>query len=417
MQRHLVVVGSGWAGYTLSHALNLSKFRVSVVSPQSNLAYTPLLASAACGLFDFRVAEEPIRKQHPNFSFIQAKALDVDFKKRKLLCEPAFDSLRSEHFGVNYDILVLAPGCEPNTFGTPGVAQHARFLRNVQDAMKVRHRLIEMIEMANLPVMTPKQIQDMLHIIIVGGGPTGIEMAAEISDLFEHDLAKLYPQLMDKMTIAIHDVAPKILGPFEEKLSEYATKSLKAKNVRIKTNSHITNVTPNIMTTKEDGDIPYGMLLWATGNKNVELVDKIQLAKSKEGLPRMLTDSRLRAKTPTGSVYDDVYAMGDAADVEGQMLPMTAEVATQKAEYLARTLNAGAQGQDAKPFSYATKGLITYTGSKDGVVQGDNKWTGYSAWVSWRSVNLFWPRSWRRKAMVIFGWLVNAIDGRDIARK
>lgn len=414
-KQNIVIVGTGFAGYHLAQTLDQRRYDLTVISPHSTSPYTPLLASAACGLFDFRLAEEPIRrKSRSDTRYFQASVLSVDFSSRQLNCVPAFDKLRQETFTLSYDILILAPGCRTNTFDTPGVSEHAFFLKNVRDATAVRNRLSDMLEIAALPTSTAEQQNSLLHVAIVGGGPTGIEMAAELSDLFDGDLAKLYPDIAGKWSIAVHDVAPQILAPYERSLSQYATTSLKDHRIEIKVDSHVTRVTADYIETQEDGRIPYGMLIWATGNRSVELVDSLPVSKPNHGLRRILTDKYLRVRHQDGTVLQNVYALGDAADVEQDTLPTTAEVAVQKAEYLARALNA--VGQPSKPFQYRQKAMITYTGDKDGVVQGKSEYTGYAAWLGWRIGNLGWTTSWRRKVMICMQWVWDWIDGREIAR-
>ena len=131
-----------------------------------------------------------------------------------------------------------------------------------------------------------------------------------------------------------------------------------------------------------------------------------------------MTDRWLRVlkagKEGGEEVVDGVYALGDAADIESHELPATAEVAVQKAEWLAKYVIAGGEG---KPFEYKQKALVAYIGRQDGVVDGKQDWTGASAWLAWRSGNLEWTRSWRRKVMMVLYWVMNKLDGREVARR
>jgi NADH:ubiquinone reductase (non-electrogenic) len=217
----LVIVGTGWSGYTLAHEIDTNKYDVTVISPESTTPYTPLLASAACGLFNFSLAEEPVRHKSKAIRFYQAWVTNVDFEKRVCVCRPAFDALSDRTFEVAYDHIVIAPGCTNQTFGTPGVKENAYFVRNVRDAMAVRSRLQDIVEMASLPGTSEAEQKALLHIIVVGGGPTGVEISAEMTDLIRDDFSMLYPDLEDKFSIAIHDVAPQILSVFDQKLSEH----------------------------------------------------------------------------------------------------------------------------------------------------------------------------------------------------
>lgn len=411
----LVIVGSGWGGYRLGYGVDHRKYDITLISPQNTSAVTPLLASAACGLFDPRLAHEPIRRKEFHAKYIKAYVVDIDFKAQLLTCQPAFDQLKDQRFQVPYDKVILSPGCRSNTFGIPGVAENAIFVRTVANANTVRSRLNDALEMASLPGTSEERQRQLLHVVIVGGGPTGIEVAAELTDLFDGDMRYLFPHLMGKASVSVHDVAPQILSPFDRKLSEYATSALKNSKVNIKVNSHIVNVTEDTIETKEDGVFRYGMLIWATGNKSVPLIDDLRVRKTEHGLTRLLTDHHLNVFAPDGSVIPNVFAMGDAADIEGGTLPTTAEVAIQKADYLIKLLNSG--GRTAMPpFEYRQRSLVTYTGRWDGVIQGRRDYTGYGAWLSWRSGNFFWTRSWRRRILMCYAWFMDWLDGREIIR-
>ncbi|PHH75681.1 hypothetical protein CDD82_4327 [Ophiocordyceps australis] len=412
----LVIVGTGWAGYTLSQKLDDKKYDITIISPEDTSPYTPLLASAACGLFDFSLAEEPVRHKHIKLEYYQARVESVDFERKVCTCRPAVQTngVKADAFEIGYDRLVLAPGCVTNTFNTPGVEEYGYFVRNVNDAKRVQRQMRALVERASIPGLSDEQQRALLHIVIVGGGPTGVELSAEMSDLFSQDYSTLYPKLRGKMRISLHDAGHEILGnAFEASLREYAMASFTKRGVEIVTDSRITEVGQDSIATKKLGHQPCGMVIWATGNKICPLVEKLDVAKAKAGMPRIQTDACLRVKATDGSVMQDVFALGDAADVEKQSLPTTAEVAVQKAEYLASALN---RSDFSQPFEYRQKALVAYIGGHDGVVSGKPTWSGAEAWAAWRSKNLLWTRSWRRKVMIMANWVLDLINGKEIAR-
>ncbi|WYZ43089.1 hypothetical protein EsH8_VI_000788 [Colletotrichum jinshuiense] len=412
----LVVIGTGWGGFTLSQKVSLEKYDVKVISPIRTIQYTPLLASAACGLFNFRLAEEPVRRKHRTaLSYYKAIAEDIDFDRRVVRCKT--DARTGDEdpisFEVKYDKLCIAPGCATQDFGTPGAKEHALFLKTTNDARLIQQRILEMLDKASLPTISEQEQRDILNIRIIGGGAIGIEAAAELWDLWFEDMRFLFPHLDGKLNIIIHDVAPKILSTFDARLSEYATTSLEGKYVKIMTGSHIQKVEADAIFTKEDGRLPYGLLIWATGNKASPLIEKLPVKKSKNGLPRILTDKFLRVLRLDGSSMEEVFALGDAADIEGESLPTLAEVALQKGEYLTNALNSDGR---VSPFNYKQRALLAYLGRRDGIIGGRKEWTGMSAWLAWRSGSLGWTRSWRRKMMISISWLFVWLGGRDIAR-
>lgn len=422
---HILIIGSGWAGFYLASYLSTTNYRITIISPRRTSAYTPLLASAACGLFNFYLAEEPIRSKSRDITYLKANVLSISFSSRSVTCAPAFDDdadVRDQRFETAYDYLLLAPGCVPNTFGTPGVAEHALFMKNVSDAMAVRKLLFDLLEKASLPTCTPSRRAELLHIAIVGGGPTGVEMTAELDDLAHHEFRDLYPEVAKYIRISIYDVAPNILAAYDQKLYQYANDQLVRRDIAVETNSHIERVEKDAFYTREKGRVGYGMLVWATGNKAVKLVEDMDVRKTGRGLVRILTDSHLRVykSDATDEIYDDVFALGDAADVEGASLPTTAEVAVQKAKYLVDFFNGrGSKSSPSAPFEYKQKQLVSYIGSHDGVIagKGDKEgWTGRSAWLAWRSGSVMWTRSWRNRVVIVLTWLLNSIFGKEIAK-
>jgi NADH:ubiquinone reductase (non-electrogenic) len=163
-QQKIVIIGSGWAGLTLSRNLDEKKSHVTVISPQTTCPYTPLLASTACGLFHSSLAEEPIRRKSKGaLKFVQATVTDVDFQRKVCVCVAAFPELVDQKFEITYDVLVLAPGCTNQTFGIPGVAEHGLFVKNVSDAMAVKQRVHDILEIASLPFQTDQQQRGLLH--------------------------------------------------------------------------------------------------------------------------------------------------------------------------------------------------------------------------------------------------------------
>ncbi|TEY81150.1 hypothetical protein BOTCAL_0034g00140 [Botryotinia calthae] len=443
----IAIIGTGWACWTLAQELSAttsstSPYNIIAISPSRTMALTPLLASAACSIFDFRLAEEPVRRRDSKFEKYQALVTSVDFKSQTIKCKaciggsgvsgesmdsPAYNDIKEDeaHFDVKYDKLILASGCETNTFGTPGVKEFALFMKTVPDARRLREGILDCLERASLPTISEQEKRDMLHFAIVGGGPTGIELAAEIDELIQEHLGAVYPRLKGLCTISIYDVADRLLGQFDEKLSEYAMEKFQNRGcVKVKTGKHIEEIKRHSMTVKDLGEVSFGVVVWAVGNTAGKLVEDLQCRKS-EGLQRILTDKWLRVLAPDSDgvegagadIIENVYALGDAADILNNELPSTAEVAVQKAKWLTRHLLSNLEEELGKPFTYEQKDLVAYIGRGDGVIQGKRDWTGASAWLAWRSGSIAWTRGWSRRVMVVVNWVANWVDGREIARR
>ncbi|KAK4695367.1 NADH:quinone reductase (non-electrogenic), partial [Lecanoromycetidae sp. Uapishka_2] len=311
------------SSYVLSQQLS-AKYQVLVISPRSYFVFTPLLNSTAVGTLEFRTALEPVRsRRKPHVEFLQGWADDVDFKSKTLTVEESVVDPEQGHaltgdrydeettgqvksektargkegkrFSVTYDKLVVTVGCYSQTFGTPGVKENAFFMKDIGDARRIRKRVLECFEIASLPTTSDKLREQLLRFSIIGGGPTGMEFAAELSDLVREDMTKIYPALAPRVKIVVRDVAPTVLSMFDDKLSQYAMKTFRREGVEIQTESHIeelrtglpfTDIEGNTMEevadphgcytikTKEEGEIGIGMCVWSTGNMMNPFVQK-----------------------------------------------------------------------------------------------------------------------------------------------
>ncbi|GIK04731.1 hypothetical protein Aspvir_008825 [Aspergillus viridinutans] len=316
-QRHkgkerVVILGSGWGGYSLSRRLSPSKFAPLIISPRSYFVFTPLLTDAAGGSLDFSNIVEPVRDPRARVDFIQAAARAVDFDRKTILCEatvvksgvtesPRTDEATGvisaiekrrwemgETFSLPYDKLVIAVGTVTKTFNTRGVRENALFFKDIGDARRVRRRVRECFELAVLPTTAPEMQKWLLHFAIVGAGPTGTELAASLRDFIYRDLMRLYPSLQGVPRITLYDVAPTVLSMFDERLAQYAMETMKKEGITIKTSHHVAGLrwgAPGAeppyemdpkrcltLTTKEEGEVGVGMCVWATGNKMNEFV-------------------------------------------------------------------------------------------------------------------------------------------------
>lgn len=364
---------------------------------------------------------------------------------------------------VPYDKLVVTVGCYSQTFGTKGVKENAYFMKDVGDARRIRKRVLECFEIANLPTTSDKLREQLLRFAIVGGGPTGMEFAAELSDLVHQDLSKLYPALAPKVRIAVHDVADKVLTMFDDRLSKYAMETFYRKGVEVKTSHHVQELRPGLprtgpgedmndvadaqgcytLTTKEGGDLGVGLCVWSTGNMVNPFVQKAIgkpyafpaasasiTAGAPPGAPdarewmiekhpktgAFIVDDRLRVQLRSGSAdgapasaatLTDVFALGDNAMIRGAQLPATAQTASQQALWLGKRLNRG--DLERERFTFRNLGIMAYLGGSKGLVQTEG-WlgnvSGRAAWLIWRGAYLSMSVSWRNRTLIPVYWYV-----------
>lgn len=502
----VVILGSGWAGYVLSRKLDAKKHHITIVSPRSYFVFTPLLNDTAVGTLEFPHVVEPVRARNTRVEFIQGWARQVDFHKRFVKVEASVtekgvtegaaidgkavqysqdegvntkqekkersDDIAEKAIEVPYDKLIIAVGCNPQTFGTPGVKDNALFLKDVGDARKIRRRILECFELAVSPGCTEEKRNHLLHFAVVGGGPTGMEFAGVLADLVHQDLMKVYPSLKGCGSVTVYDVAPNVLGMFDDALSKYAKEHMQKQGVSVKTGHHIEelrwgtpgNPAPNrpdprgplTIKTKEQGEEGCGMCVWVTGNATNPFIEmglnEIEELRSEDVLNynaakhdidtettwqikkhektgALLIDDWLRVQLATSdgsnATMRNVFAMGDNAMIESGPPPPTGETADQESKWLAKHMNAG-DLDTCKPFEFKDKGLIAYVGDSKGLSQsnGDesegnhmpNNIAGRTAYLAWRAS--YWSQSvsWRNRILILVYWGINKIFGRDISR-
>ncbi|KAF8893040.1 NDE1, mitochondrial external NADH dehydrogenase [Infundibulicybe gibba] len=448
-KQRLVVLGSGWGGYEVLRGIDKKRWDVTIVSPNSYFNFTPLLAGCAVGTLEFRCAVEPVRKYTPQVNAYQAWCDKIDFKQKRLICMPATPPPTFEQpasatninstsvtdcssarpvtgtpFTLRYDKLVIGVGAYSQTFNVPGVKEHAHFLKDVKDARAIRSRILECFEQANQPTLSDVDRRKLLNFCIVGGGPTGVEFAAELHDLLYTDIQAHYPNLAKMAKINLYDVAPSILGTFDKTLVKYAEKMFSREGISILTSHHVERVESGKLFIKEQGEVPFGLLVWSTGLAPNPLISAISEVKKDEKTSKLITDEHLNVIMDDGKANPDVWAIGDAAKVESAPLPATAQVANQKAKYLVKKLNKFAKDKPSPhPFEFHNQGSMAYIGdwkaiydrpgAEDGFM---TKESGRIAWLLWRSAYFTMTLSWRNKILVPTYWFLNWIFGRDLTR-
>jgi NADH:ubiquinone reductase (non-electrogenic) len=213
--------------------------------------------------------------------FKEAKCYKIDPEKKKVYCKSGQDTDLGgkEEFALDYDYLVIGMGARVNTFNTPGVVEHAHFLKEVEDAQRIRQTVIDNFERASLPGLSEEERKRILHFVVVGGGPTGVEFAAELHDFVHEDLGKLYPQIKDDVKITIMEAGDHILNMFDKRITAFAEEKFQRDGIHVRTGSMVVKVSDKEIYTKERAtgnvvDIPYGMVVWSTGiGTRPEVVD------------------------------------------------------------------------------------------------------------------------------------------------
>eukprot|EP01129_Flabellula_baltica_P010007 TRINITY_DN4179_c0_g1_i1.p1 TRINITY_DN4179_c0_g1~~TRINITY_DN4179_c0_g1_i1.p1 ORF type:complete len:456 (-),score=88.24 TRINITY_DN4179_c0_g1_i1:64-1410(-) len=401
----VVILGSGWAAYRMIKSLDMKKYDVQVVSPRNHFLFTPLLPSTSTGTLDFRSIIEPIRGI-PRANFYQAKASSIDFNRQQIVCSENFED-EPRDFTLDYNKLIIAVGADNNTFGIPGVSENAFFLKELSHARALRKKIISNFERASIPNIGIDKVRELLHFVIVGGGPTGVEFAGEFADFFWEDLHRYFPNIpVNEVKITVLEASPQILNAFDRSLVKNAIRSITKRGVYVRTNSIVSRVEKNKVILEDGSEIRTGCILWSTGVGPRKLTASLDVPKTKSG--RIVVDDHLRVKG-----MDNVYAVGDCACIDSNPLPATAQVAQQQGLYLANSLNNSSK--DVGPFVFNFLGLMAYVGGRKSLMDSKFfKGSGFVSWLLWRSVYLTRLGSIKNKFQVPWGWMRTIIFGRDI---
>ena len=270
----------------------------------------------------------------------------------------------------------------------------------------------------------------LLSVVVVGGGPTGVEFAAELCDFVGDDLAKLYPEIGGAFSITVVE-GVKLLGGFDASLRDYLTARFKRKGIKTRIGANVTSVSATHVTLSDGSILPHGLLVWNTGLAPTQLIsnlDGTQFAKDKWG--HVLVDERLRAVSPSGAPIPGVFALGDCASVQGERYAATAQVAEQQGAYVGAALVAGADPPPS-PFVYRHRGSLAglgfFSATADFTSAEGTKGTplaplyghaisGAAAFVVYRSAYLTKLGSLRNKIAVPLDWLRTWLLGRDTTR-
>ena len=329
-QKHkpkLVVLGTGWGSVAMLKFLNKDEYHVTVVSPSNYFLFTPMLPSATVGTLELRSLVEPVRRIVARLGghFLKAEAMDVDFSEKLVEVSAVGENGEKQNFYLPYDKLVLGVGSITNPHGVKGL-EYCHFLKDISDARLIRNKVISNLEIACLPTTPDEERKRLLSFVVSGGGPTGVEFAAELYDMLNEDLSRYYPRIL-RNEISVHVIQSRshILNTYDEALSRYAEARFAHDQVEILTNSRVKEVQKDkiLFSQKDESgnvvtkELPMGFCLWSTGVSQTKFAQK--LAKKLDGQNNrhaLETDTHLRL---IGAPMGDIYAIGDCSTVQNNV--------------------------------------------------------------------------------------------------
>jgi NADH dehydrogenase len=404
---HVVIVGAGFGGLEVAEHLAHAPVEVTLIDRHNYHTFQPLLYQVATSLLNAEDVGAPVRsmfRHQENVTFRMATVSGVDVADRTIALEDGNK--------LAYDYLVLAGGATVNYFNTPGAADHAFPLYTLMDAVKLRNHVLDRFEAAD---GNPNLIQDgELTSVIVGAGPTGVETAGSLADLFYNLLPKDYHQLAtEKARIIIVEMAKEVLSPFKENLRVYAKQELEQRRVEVRLGQAVAEVGATFVRLKSGEEIKAHTLIWAAGVRANPLADVIGLPQGRGGRIKLDPDLSVPG-------HPEIFVVGDMGEVasNGQVLSQLGSVAMQSGQHVGRQITCRLHGEPTQPFKYWDKGFMATIGRGAAVVEFPNQRTlhGPLAYFAWLGVHLTLLSGIRNRIEVLWNWSWSAITHDRAAR-
>lgn len=394
MPERIVIIGGGFGGLACAQELGGTDYAVTVIDRRNHNLFQPLLYQVATAALSPADIAEPIRKalgRYRNINMLMAKVIAIDVNRQQVLLDGG--DL------VDYDRLVIATGSEYNYFGKDGWRANAPGMKTIHEARQIRQRLLSSFEKAER-AHDEQEKRNLLTYVVIGGGPTGVEMAGAISELgrfmINRDFRNIRP---DQLKVILIEAGPRILAAFPEKLIDYAMQYLKKIGVEVRTGERVLDVTSDGVTVGSEF-IRSGCVVWGAGVKASSAHRWLGLESAPGG--RIPVDHQLRVIG-----HQNIFALGDTADctgTDGKPLPGLAQVAKQQGIYLGRLL----KNQRAHPaaFVFKNRGNTAVIG-RNAAIFDFGKWTlkGRAAWFLWAFVHVYLLINFEKRVLVSVQWI------------
>ena len=407
---HVVIIGGGFGGLGAAEELKHDDVDVTIVDRNNFHTFQPLLYQVAtAGLNDADVAY-PIRgifHRQENVSFRRATVEGVDWDLGELTLDDGT---------LAFDQLIIAAGASTNTFGLPGADEHSYPLYNLRDAVHLRNHVLRCFEAADTD---PSLVADgAITVVVVGGGPTGVEVAGAMAELFDRVLRKDFGDSLDvgRARVILIEMQSELLGPFSATSQRHAREILRQRGVQVRTDTAVDKITATEVHLKGGEVIPTHTLIWAAGVKANPLAATLGVETGPGG--RIVVGADLRIPG-----HPNAYAIGDIAEIperkrfsrrpakQGRALPQLAQVAIQSGHHASRQIRSLQKGGSTKPFRYFDKGTMATIGRRAAVAElpGGLKLQGTIAWFAWLGLHLLYLVGFRNRISVFLNWWWNYV--------
>lgn len=402
----VVIIGAGFAGLEAAKSLADEPVEVLVLDRNNYHAFLPLLYQVGAAQVEASDVVHPVRaifrgKDNLRFRMLRVDRID---RKRRIVAGGDVE--------IPYDYLLLAPGSRTNYLGVPGAREHALPFKTVHHALAVRNWVLNRLERASA-AETGAGRRGLLTFVIVGGGPTGVELAGALGELVRRSLRREFPDLdLDEVRLVIVEALDRLLPTMDEKGGAYVEERLRKLGVRVRTGAMVEEVTPTSIRLKGGEEIESDAVVWAAGVRGHPLAEACGLPVTDKGT--VPVDEFLRAEDT-----DHVYVAGDLAHVESEdgPVPLVAQAAIQEGSHAAKNILRDIRGDSLERFSYRDKGSMAVVGRGRAVVQlGDRTLTGLTAWTAWALVHIGQLVGFRNRLAVMLNWAADYVFSRPPLR-
>jgi NADH dehydrogenase len=400
-------VGGGFGGLYAAKALRNAPVRITLLDRKNHHLFQPLLYQVATAALNPSDIAEPIRailRKQKNVTVLLGEAQAVDAASRKVRLTDGGE--------IGYDYLILATGATHSYFGRDEWAAHAPGLKTIEDALEIRRRVFLAYEAAEREKDETLR-RALLTFVIVGGGPTGVEMAGALAEISRHALESEFRRIDPRHArVVLVEGLPRVLPAYSEDLSAKARRQLERLGVEVRTGSRVTAVDADGVSL-ENERIPARTAIWAAGVAASPIARSLGVPLDRAGRVSVRPDL-----TVPGN--ERIFVIGDLAALEqdGRLVPGVSPAAMQEGEHAAHNVRRALRGQPYEAFRYWDKGMFATIGrgAAVGVLRGGVKFSGFAAWLAWLAIHIYFLIGFRNRLVVMFHWAYSYLTYRRGAR-